>query len=275
MVKINNDKYYTPVELAEKLLETTKKVLESEEITHIVEPSAGSGSFLHAIKKTNIPFAAFDIEPEGEEIVKADFLKLEIPYKKGRLCITNPPYGERQCKSIKFYKKCCEIGDYIAFVQPISQLDNNLQLYEFDLIHSQDLGMISYSGRKLHCCFNVYKRPESGNLNPPPKKIKLKDITIKEYRRTYMQRKGIYTMPQGWDFAICNWGNGCFGKTPQYVGQYAQEVYFYVNNKKFRKNVEELLQLDKIREQVKSISGKRISVARLYSYFKNNIDGIE
>lgn len=31
---------------------------------------------------------------------------------------------------------------YIAFIQPISQLNNNLQMYEFDLIYSEDLGII-------------------------------------------------------------------------------------------------------------------------------------
>lgn len=154
MVKIINDKYYTPKDLAKRLIDTTIKVLVYNgvnDIEDIIEPSAGNGAFSSQIKCT-----AYDIEPEFKDIIKADFLKENIEYKKNRLCIGNPPFGNSNSLSVKFYKKCCEIGDYIAFIQPISQLNNNLQMYEFDLIYSEDLGIIQYSDRKLHCCFNIY-----------------------------------------------------------------------------------------------------------------------
>ena len=74
---------------------------------------------------------------------------------------------------------------------------------------------------------------------------------------------------------MCIWGNGCLGKVPEYVGQYAQEAYFYCHNDKYKDRLKEILQYELIREYVKSISMKKISVARLYMYIKDNIDGIE
>ena len=273
MTKIHNDKYYTPPELAKRLIETTITVLVNsgvKDITDVIEPSAGFGSFSKQIKCT-----AYDIEPESDGIIKADFLTEPIEYKSGRLCIGNPPFGNSNSLSIRFYRKCCEIGDYIAFIQPISQYKNNLQMYEFDLIYSEDLGIVKYSDRELHCCFNIYKRPENG-LNPKPD-YTLKDITIIEHRR----KKGEYhtgankEIKPDYDYAMCNWGNGCLGKVPEYVGQYAQEVYFYCHNKKYKEILTKLLEYDTIRAYVKSISGKKISVMRLYKYLRDNIEGIE
>lgn len=262
-MKLKHDKYYTPKELALKLIETTYKVIGKNNISEVIEPSAGNGSFSSQIKDC----VAYDIEPESPLITKADFLKLELPYQSGRLFIGNPPFGTNNILSVKFFKKCVESGDYIAFIQPISQLNNNLQMYHFDLVYSQDLGIVEYSDRKLHCCFNIYKRPQGG-LNPKPN-YKLKDVVIKEYRRG-----SSYKVPENYDFGICTWGNGSLGKPVEVVGQYAQEVYFYCNPIYLEK-IKELMSFENIRAYVNSISAKRISVARLYKYIKDNIGGIE
>ena len=262
-MKIKNDKYYTPVELAKRLIDKTFEVLGKDNITDIIEPSAGNGSFSNLLECT-----AYDIEPEDEKIIKQDYLLLNLPYKKGRLIIGNPPFGSSNSLSVKFYKKSCSLGDYIAFIQPISQLDNNLQMYYFDLIYSEDLGIVKYSDRDLHCCFNIYKRPDNGGVNEKPD-YTLKDITIKEYRRN-----GNYVITDGYDYGMCNWGNGSLGNKTEYVGQYAQEVYFYCHKKEYLPRMLELLEYNNIREYVKSISMKRISVMRLYKYLKDNIEGI-
>ena len=171
---------------------------------------------------------AYDIDPKSDKVIKADFLTLDIPYKRGRLCIGNPPFGHSNLMSIRFYKKCCAIGDYIAFIQPISQYQNTLQMYEFDLIYSEDLGTVTYSDRELHCCFNIYVRPKHG-LNPVPK-CELEDVRIIE------KRVGRYPrIPQGWDCAICGWGS--LGKIPTRIGEYASEYYIYILNKKHRKEI--------------------------------------
>ena len=261
--KLDLDKYYTSPELAKKLIEKTFEIIGKDNISDVVEPSAGNGSFSSQMECT-----AYDIAPEADNIIKQDFLKLVIPYKKGRLVIGNPPYGHGNTLSIAFYKKAVAIGDYIAFILPISCLDGDMKMYHFDLIYSEDLGMQQYTDRELHCCFNIYKRPESG-LNKKPD-YKLIDIEIKEYRRG-----GSYPIPpDGWDYAMANFGDGNTGKIPEYVGQYCQEVYFYCHKKEYLPKMLELLEYDTIRNYVKGISMKRISVMRLYKYLKDNIEGI-
>lgn len=74
------------------------------------------------------------------------------------MVIGNPPYGERNDLSRKFMVKGSEIGDYVAFILPISQLDSPINNMYLELIYSEDLGKRLYSDRAIHCCFNIYKR---------------------------------------------------------------------------------------------------------------------
>ena len=139
MAKIELDKYYTPVDLAKYCIDKTFEIIGEENITEVIEPSAGNGSFSRQLK-----CVAYDIEPEHEDIIKQDFLKLNVEYKQGRLIIGNPPFGSRMNLAQKFYKQSIRIGDYIAFILPISQLNNTQSLFEFDLVYSEDLGECEY-----------------------------------------------------------------------------------------------------------------------------------
>lgn len=165
------DKFYTPIETAQKCIELLLETIPFN-ITEFMEPSAGNGSFSNLIDDC----IAYDIEPENDKIVKADFLKLEILYKKGRIIFGNPPFGDRNNLSRSFYKKSIQICDAIGFILPISQLNNSDSLYEFDLIKSIDLGVLEYSNMKIHCCFNVFLRPLNGLNKKPNHKLDL--ITI-------------------------------------------------------------------------------------------------
>ena len=160
MSKIPLDKYYTSDEVVNKCWEILKETIDFDEITEIIESSAGNGAWIDKIKETNIDYKLYDIEPEHEEIEKADFLELEMDYKPGRLIGFNFPFGRSNNLSRKFYNKSVGIADYICSIQPISQLDNINSMYYFDLIKSVDLGKTPYSGKMLHCCFNVWKRPD-------------------------------------------------------------------------------------------------------------------
>ena len=172
---IELDKFYTPTETAKRCVDLMLNVVTSRFfVTEYLEPSAGSGNFSKLIKGC----IAYDIKPTAEGIIEADFLKLELSYKKGRLIFGNPPFGDRNNLARSFYKKATELCDAIAFILPISQLNNSDSLYEFDLIKSVDLGVMEYSGMKIHCCFNIYTRPKNG-LNSKPN---LKIDWIKVYR---------------------------------------------------------------------------------------------
>src|SRR5699024_6447144 len=223
--RINNDKYYTPEHISKKCIEIAFNTLESKRISSIIEPSAGSGSFSNQIKGC----IAYDIEPEGKGIIKQDYLTLDIPYEKGRLVIGNPPFGSRMSLARKFYKKSVEIADYIAFILPISQLNNTNSLYEFDLINSVDLGKQNYSGRELHCCFNVYKRPE--NEMNSKKNARLKDITI------IRQDSKRFIDTTEYDLRMCYWGDGSAGKILSEGETYSAEYKIIINKESIKEEV--------------------------------------
>ena len=263
MAKIENDKYYTSPELAEYCVKKTKEIIGEDNITEYVEPSAGSGVFLNYLDKH---YTAYDIEPESDKVTKQDWLSLDLDYKQGRCVIGNPPFGSKNTLSVKFFKKAVNICDYIAFILPISQLNNNQQMYEFDLIYSEDLGLRHYSDRDLHCCFNIYKRPKDG-LNKK-NDYKLKDVVIKENRRTGQQIDS-----DNYDIGICSFGSGIIGRIPTYVGQYAKEFYFKINNDVFREEIIELIKTTDWEHDVcNGISGQtNLAQWQVYKYLKEQI----
>lgn len=230
-MKINNDKYYTPIDLANYCIDKVYEIIGEENISEVIEPSVGSGSFLKHPKR--LVHFAYDIEPECQSdttiIIKGDYLLQETNYLWGRLVIGNPPYGRCLNMAQKFYKKSVEIADYIAFILPISQLNNTQSMYEFDLIYSEDLGKRIYTDRELHCCFNVYRRPQNGELNSKPK-TRLKDITI------YRQDCNGYA-EKDFDIRMCYWGDGSAGKILKDDEHYSGEYKIKINNDKLKQQI--------------------------------------
>lgn len=215
MSKINLDKYYTDKKLAKKCINLVQKYV--KDISEYIEPSAGDGSFSLQLDSC----IAYDIEPEHSSIIRQDFLELKLPYLKNRCIIGNPPFGQRMLTAQKFFRKATELGDYIAFILPISQLWNTNSLYEFDLIYSEDLGKVKYSGKLLHCCFNIYKRPKKG-LNKRTKNHIEGIKIIRQDSKAYKDSE--------YDLRLCYWGNGCAGKILKENESYSAEYKIIINH---------------------------------------------
>ena len=259
MAKIKNDKYYTNDELAKYCVEKAKEIIGEENITEWLEPSAGAGAFLNHLPKYTL---AYDIEPEDGRIVKQDFLELELEYKEGRCIIGNPPFGDRNNLFRKFYNKSIEIGDYMAFIGSIKLLDNTRQLYKFDLIHSEDLGLKEYNGVKLHCCFNIYKRPVNG-LNKKQNK-KLKSITL------YREDEKVYNEIEE-DFKICRMG----ASTWKILNEKNLRNFKVVVNPKYKDRIIEVLNEKYNDRKFKNISTPYIVKDDIYKYIKERVPEIE
>lgn len=263
-MKINNDKYYTPIKTAKYCIDKTFEIIGKENVTEIIEPSAGNGAFSNQVENC----IAYDIEPEDESVIKQDFLTLDLDYKKGRLFIGNPPFGDRLNLARQFYKKAVQLGDYIAFILPISQLDNNQSLYEFDLVYSEDLGILEYSDRELHCCFNIYKRNCSGKLNSKQSN-KIDFIDICRY-------DSIGYDAFDYDIRMCYWGNGSAGKIIYDNNKtYAAEYKIRIHNDKYKQQIIDLLTNFNWKEYKKSISMLRISQTDIYTVIRDNVTIIE
>ena len=263
MAKIELDKYYTPFYIAERCYKKVIEIIGKEYITDIIEPSAGAGVFLDLDNRIK----GYDIKPEREDIIEQDYLKLDISYKEGRLILGNPPYGRCLNLALKFFKKSVEIGDYIAFILPVSQLNNTNVFYEFDLIYSEDLGEQDYSGVKLHCCFNIYKRPLLG-LNKKSKS-KLEDISI------YRQDKKDYATID-FDVRMCYWGSGTAGKILYNKDEkYAGEYKIKIHNIEHYDELKNFIQNFDWNGYVKGIAMKRLKQYHIIDVLKQNFEWLK
>lgn len=263
MAKIPLDQYYTSPELAEYIVNKTNEIIGKENIAEYLEPSAGTGVFLDYLDK---PYLAYDIEPKDNRITEQDYLKLDLEYKKGRCVIGNPPYGRCLNLAQKFYKKSIEICDYISFILPISQLENNRTFYEFNLVYSEDLGFKEYSGVNLHCCFNIYKRPKNG-LNKPVK-TKLKDITIiRQDSKGYKDKE--------FDIRMCYWGNGSAGKILSGDESYSGEYKIQIHNESLKEKIIKVLNDTDWKRELNKIAMIRIKQYDIVNLLKREIPEIK
>lgn len=267
--KLHLDQYYTSEEDMNYCVNKTLDVLQERgyTISEFLEPSAGEGVFSNYLRISGLNVIALDIEPKIEDIIKADYLSYKIKYKKDRLIIGNPPYGSRLSLAKKFYNKSVEIGDYISFILPISQLNNTQMLYQFDLIHSENLGILIFSGdRKVHCCLNIYTRPKSG-LN---KKVrnKLKDIEI--VRQDSKKYKDFE-----FDIRMCYWGDATAGKILTDDEHYSGEYKIKIHNYDLKDRIVKVLSNTNWKKELNSTAMCRIKQYHIVDVLKREIPNIK
>ena len=171
--------------------------------------------------------------------------------------------------AIKFFKKAVSLGDYVSFILPISQLDNPISLFEFELIYSEDLGMQYYTDRKLHCCLNIYKRSADGQLRKKPN-FRMKDMTI--LRETV---KG-YNEFKDYDLRMVYWGSGCAGKILKHDDKrYAGEYKIIIHNQKIKERIIEILSNTDWKKELKVIAMLRIKHYHIYNVLKREIPELQ
>lgn len=260
--RIHNDKYYTPPVLAKWCIDKTFHLLESKNITRIIEPAAGNGSFSHQLNDC----IAIDIDPGADDILKEDFLSFSIEYSPGTLVIGNPPFGHCMNMAQKIFLRSTEIADYIAFILPISQLNNTRSMYMFDLIDSTDLGVHSYTDRLLHCCFNIYQRPVAGTNKK--KLSRLHDVTILRE-----DQPGFETAD--YDLRMCYWGDSTAGKILKPGEQYAAVYKIIINNKNLRNEIMKVLIYENWKERLSCIAARKIQKFHIVELLKEKIPEIK
>lgn len=266
MAKIANDKYYTPIDLAEYCVKKVKEIIGEENISEWIEPSGGNGVFLDYLPKGTY---SCDIEPEDSRVVKQDFLELDLGYKEGRCIIGNPPFGFMTKLAIKFFNKSILLGDYVAFILPISFLNNQKQIYKFDLIYSEDLGINKYSDRDVYCCFNIYKRPINGLNSKIAQNFKLsKDLKITEIRQGNK-------ICEDYDFAFCSWGSVGKEITQPNSRQFAKEFYVKIYNNEYKNNIIDLIKNVNWIELYNMKPTYNLLQWQVYKYLKEKIPELE
>lgn len=162
------DKYYTKKIVVNLCADVIKQHINFEPNDLIIEPSAGNGSFIECIKTFRCNYLFYDIEPENDEIIKQDFLHLEIDeiaknYNNIHI-IGNPPFGRQSAIAIKFIKKCCKFANTISFILPKSFKKYSMQNHFtnfYHLIKSIDLNTNSFLVNGIEtdvpCVFQIWK----------------------------------------------------------------------------------------------------------------------
>ena len=167
----------------------------------------------------------------------------------------------------KFFKKSVDIADYVAFILPISQLNNTRSMYEFDLIYSEDLGIQHYTDRDLHCCFNIYKRPKDCEFNKKPV-AKLKDITIyRQDSKGYGDRE--------FDIRMCYWGDGTAGKILKDGEKYSAEYKIKINNENLKNEIIKVLTTFNWKEYLNCVAMRKIQQFHIIDILKKYIPNIK
>ena len=197
MPKLEHDKYYTNDNLAKYVIEKTFEVL-GYDWNRIIEPAAGAGSYLNYLPDSTI---SYDILPEDPRIVQQDYLTTSLPYMEKSLVITNPPFGRANKLSVQFMIHSLKHSDYVSFIQPISQLNQNRTMKNTELVYSEDLGKIPYSGRKVHCCLNIYQKSDK-----PIEKYDIEGIYSRHIFRQGKYKHNDQILNYLWDFRVAAWG---------------------------------------------------------------------
>jgi predicted RNA methylase len=125
------DQFYTDPAYAQQFLDIVGQEFDLERFDHILEPSAGTGSFFNLLPHNKR--IGLDLEPKAAGIIKTDFFAWTPPKKKHIITIGNPPFGKSAGLAIRFFNRAAEFSDVIAFVIPrtfrkasvINRLDRN------------------------------------------------------------------------------------------------------------------------------------------------------
>jgi hypothetical protein len=169
------DKFYTNPSIVKLCFKYIKKYIKIDDSDIIIEPSAGNGSFIKYIKKITSNYRFYDIEPEHPDIIKQDFLLLNVKDNDVHI-IGNPPFGRQSSLAIKFIKKCCEFSKTISFILPRSFKKDSLKKHfslNYHLIYEMDLPensfLINNKETDVPCIFQIWERQlELRNI---PKKL--------------------------------------------------------------------------------------------------------
>lgn len=168
------DKYYTKQSVANECYAAIKELLsvagKKESDLLFIEPAAGSGVFLNAIKEKSL---GFDIAPTKESnhpIGQNDFLNDDLLALLGPLelskqivFIGNPPFGTKSKLAIEFVNKSLGYSNIVGFIVPVqfrkwsvqSHINKNARLI-LDIDLQENAFEFMGKDYKVRCCFQVW-----------------------------------------------------------------------------------------------------------------------
>jgi len=161
------DQFFTADHEASKCLEAWHNHIKIDKDAVVIEPSAGAGAF-----SKNIDCLAFDLEPRAEDIVKADFLKLDfekyVNTNSKVHFIGNPPFGKTSDLALKFIRRMTSLDKTRSFALILPSIHSrenykNKVDTHFHLVHQHYVQDFVEFGKpkKVNCVFQIWARQES------------------------------------------------------------------------------------------------------------------
>ncbi len=163
------DKYYTKPDVVNYCIDAIKNLIHIGHQDMVIEPSAGNGAFISAIKAISKNHIFCDLEPEDPEIMKQDFLEFSVPSVAGKIhIIGNPPFGRQSSMAIKFIKKSCSFCDSLSFILPKSFKKDSMKSkipLNFHLVFEHDLPdksfLVDGIEHDVPCVFQIWIKKDT------------------------------------------------------------------------------------------------------------------
>jgi hypothetical protein len=178
------DKFYTKTLVAERCINIAQPFL--KKYNTIIEPSAGSGSFLLALEQHGLipKTLSYDLLPESDyfNIKTLDWFDVKIEKELGSVAVVgNPPFGKRNILSKAFIQHAIAFENVscIAMILPNAWEKNTLQKTfsrDWALVFSQRLEPDSFilenKEYKVPCVWQIWIKDWKGDdlrweENPP------------------------------------------------------------------------------------------------------------
>lgn len=224
-----SEQYYTPVDLADRLVEQAWTTLadtfgaESLHSRTFIEPAGGTGAFVTSLQNRGaLRVLSVDTDPHHPMVKRADFLKWQPKAVSDAITISNPPFGRNNKLSVRFFNHAAKFSEVIAFVVPrswrkwsvINRLDARFELLaDIDLetryvdAHGQPLTAHDH----LRTAFQVWKRGKT--MRP---KLLVED-------RGFLRK----TAPADATHSLTTFGYGC-GRVSTEFGMQAKSTNIYL-----------------------------------------------
>ena len=173
----NLDKFYTKPTVVNFCIKQISKHIQIHKKDLIIEHSGGAGAFFEGIKSLGKNYVFYDVMPENKEIIKEDFLTLDIkPLVEAHQwihVIGNPPFGRQSSLAIKFIKKSCTFCKSISFILPKCFKKESLKkkvplnfhlVAEFDL--NEDAFLLNGVNYNVPTVFQIWLQKDYNRQSP-------------------------------------------------------------------------------------------------------------
>jgi len=266
------DQFYTKTVDAKSCLELLEEHYPLDDFDHIVEPSAGTGSFSDLLPKDRL--SAVDLNPKKDYIKEQNFFDFEYPNEGRVLTVGNPPFGRRGSIAKKFIQHAYERSSVIALVLPAmfckpaatNNLPKKLHLVD-ESIRITEFVLPDKTTANFNCVFQIWERRDY----PRKKVIRPKthdDFTIRHAHSSQVPESAIAKLKSISNFCV----NQIIGKitTLEEVGSGSQ---YYIQDHTKDKTVEKVFRKADLSEYAKNATIKgMVSYSRedLVEIYQNN-----